>query len=79
MFDIVYIYTFPIVLWPGSCCDLREFECKPHNRGLNNKCFDDCMCEEGGYDYFILLFVRGTREQDLETETCLGQISSNRY
>lgn len=31
----------------GSCCDLREFECKPHNRGLNNKCFDDCMCEEG--------------------------------
>lgn len=19
----------------------------PHNRGLNNKCFDDCMCAEG--------------------------------
>ncbi|XP_008305149.1 draxin [Stegastes partitus] len=32
---------------PGSCCDLRQHECKPHNRGLNNKCFDDCMCEEG--------------------------------
>ncbi|XP_051529233.1 draxin-like isoform X2 [Myxocyprinus asiaticus] len=32
---------------PGSCCDLREHECKPHNRGLNNKCYDDCMCEEG--------------------------------
>nr|XP_055040527.1 draxin isoform X1 [Misgurnus anguillicaudatus]XP_055040528.1 draxin isoform X1 [Misgurnus anguillicaudatus] len=31
----------------GSCCDLREHECRPHNRGLNNKCFDDCMCEEG--------------------------------
>lgn len=31
----------------GSCCDLREHECKPHNRGLNNKCYDDCMCEEG--------------------------------
>ncbi|KAG1959594.1 draxin [Pimephales promelas] len=33
---------------PGSCCDLREHECKPHNHGLNNKCYDDCMCEEGG-------------------------------
>ncbi|XP_038136804.1 draxin isoform X2 [Cyprinodon tularosa] len=32
---------------PGSCCDLRLHECKPHNRGLNNKCYDDCMCEEG--------------------------------
>ncbi|XP_067287239.1 draxin isoform X2 [Pseudorasbora parva] len=32
---------------PGSCCDLREHECKPHNHGLNNKCYDDCMCEEG--------------------------------
>ncbi|XP_030634473.1 draxin [Chanos chanos] len=32
---------------PGSCCDLRQHECKPHNRGLNNKCYDDCMCEEG--------------------------------
>ncbi|XP_075046330.1 draxin isoform X2 [Mixophyes fleayi] len=32
---------------PGSCCDLREHLCKPHNRGLNNKCFDDCMCTEG--------------------------------
>ncbi|XP_051967281.1 draxin isoform X2 [Xyrauchen texanus] len=31
----------------GFCCDLREHECKPHNRGLNNKCYDDCMCEEG--------------------------------
>ncbi|KAF5906122.1 draxin-B, partial [Clarias magur] len=31
---------------PGSCCDLRHHECKPHNRGLNNKCYDDCMCEE---------------------------------
>ncbi|KAM6927352.1 draxin [Xenentodon cancila] len=31
----------------GSCCDLRHHECKPHNRGLNNKCYDDCMCEEG--------------------------------
>uniref|UniRef100_A0A7N5ZTI8 Dorsal inhibitory axon guidance protein n=1 Tax=Anabas testudineus TaxID=64144 RepID=A0A7N5ZTI8_ANATE len=31
----------------GSCCDLRLHECKPHNRGLNNKCYDDCMCEEG--------------------------------
>ncbi|KAM8927035.1 draxin [Pelodytes ibericus] len=32
---------------PGSCCDLREHLCKPHNRGLNNKCYDDCMCSEG--------------------------------
>ncbi|XP_003973094.3 draxin [Takifugu rubripes] len=32
---------------PGSCCDLRQHECKSHNRGLNNKCYDDCMCEEG--------------------------------
>ncbi|KAM4703892.1 draxin [Rhinophrynus dorsalis] len=31
----------------GSCCDLREHLCKPHNRGLNNKCYDDCMCTEG--------------------------------
>ncbi|KAM4652727.1 draxin [Discoglossus pictus] len=31
----------------GSCCDLREHLCKPHNRGLNNKCYDDCMCSEG--------------------------------
>lgn len=22
----------------------------PHNRGLNNKCFDDCMCAEGEPD-----------------------------
>lgn len=29
------------------CCDLREHLCTPHNRGLNNKCFDDCMCVEG--------------------------------
>ncbi|MGH0139805.1 UNVERIFIED_CONTAM: hypothetical protein FKN15_001054 [Acipenser sinensis] len=32
---------------PGSCCELRQHVCKPHNRGLNNKCYDDCMCEEG--------------------------------
>uniref|UniRef100_A0A803KF21 Dorsal inhibitory axon guidance protein n=1 Tax=Xenopus tropicalis TaxID=8364 RepID=A0A803KF21_XENTR len=32
---------------PGSCCDLREHLCKPNNRGLNNKCYDDCMCTEG--------------------------------
>ncbi|XP_063001255.1 draxin [Elgaria multicarinata webbii] len=32
---------------PGCCCDLREHLCKPHNRGLNNKCYDDCMCAEG--------------------------------
>ncbi|XP_004482594.1 draxin isoform X2 [Dasypus novemcinctus] len=32
---------------PGTCCDLRERLCTPHNRGLNNKCFDDCMCAEG--------------------------------
>ncbi|XP_028663253.1 draxin-like [Erpetoichthys calabaricus] len=32
---------------PGSCCDLRQHVCNPHNRGLNNKCYDDCMCEEG--------------------------------
>lgn len=31
----------------GCCCDLREHLCKPHNRGLNNKCYDDCMCTEG--------------------------------
>ncbi|KAJ8257569.1 hypothetical protein GJAV_G00187070 [Gymnothorax javanicus] len=42
----------PADTWPsskkkGSCCDLRQHECKPHNRGLNNKCYDDCMCEEG--------------------------------
>ncbi|KAL6080920.1 hypothetical protein STEG23_010114, partial [Scotinomys teguina] len=38
-------------VWPsakkkGTCCDLREHLCTPHNRGLNNKCFDDCMCME---------------------------------
>ncbi|XP_048374395.1 draxin isoform X1 [Sphaerodactylus townsendi] len=32
---------------PGCCCDLREHLCKPHNRGLNNKCYDNCMCAEG--------------------------------
>ncbi|XP_072553469.1 uncharacterized protein draxinb [Salminus brasiliensis] len=32
---------------PGSCCNLRKHLCDPHNRGLNNKCYDDCMCEEG--------------------------------
>ncbi|OCT72240.1 hypothetical protein XELAEV_18035209mg [Xenopus laevis] len=32
---------------PGFCCDLREHLCKPNNRGLNNKCYDDCMCTEG--------------------------------
>ncbi|XP_037021627.2 draxin [Artibeus jamaicensis] len=32
---------------PGTCCGLREHLCTPHNRGLNNKCFDDCMCVEG--------------------------------
>ncbi|XP_017562088.2 draxin-A [Pygocentrus nattereri] len=32
---------------PGSCCNLRKHTCDPHNRGLNNKCYDDCMCEEG--------------------------------
>lgn len=36
-----------VFLEQGSCCDLRQHECKPHNRGLNNKCYDDCMCEEG--------------------------------
>ncbi|MBV98239.1 Draxin, partial [Eschrichtius robustus] len=35
---------------PGTCCDLREHLCTPHNRGLNNKCFDDCMCVEGEPD-----------------------------
>uniref|UniRef100_A0A8C2EE03 Dorsal inhibitory axon guidance protein n=1 Tax=Cyprinus carpio TaxID=7962 RepID=A0A8C2EE03_CYPCA len=40
---------------PGSCCDLREHECKPHNRGLNNKCYDDCMCEEGMFFFFFFL------------------------
>ena len=34
-------------MWAGTCCDLREHLCTPHNRGLNNKCFDDCMCMEG--------------------------------
>ncbi|KAJ7306628.1 hypothetical protein JRQ81_010046 [Phrynocephalus forsythii] len=32
---------------PGCCCDLREHLCTPHNRGLNNKCYNDCMCTEG--------------------------------
>nr|XP_033778884.1 draxin [Geotrypetes seraphini] len=32
---------------PGSCCDLREHTCKLHSRGLNNKCYDDCMCTDG--------------------------------
>ncbi|XP_029434672.1 draxin [Rhinatrema bivittatum] len=31
----------------GSCCDLREHICKLHGRGLNNKCYDDCMCTDG--------------------------------
>lgn len=34
-------------LFSGSCCDLRHHECSPYNRGLNNKCYDDCMCKEG--------------------------------
>lgn len=37
----------------GSCCDLRQHECKSHNRGLNNKCYDDCMCEEGEWKEHI--------------------------
>lgn len=37
-------------VWAGTCCDLREHLCTPHNRGLNNKCFDDCMCVEGEPD-----------------------------
>ncbi|XP_051961283.1 draxin-like [Xyrauchen texanus] len=32
---------------PGSCCNLRNYVCELHNRGLNNKCYDNCMCEEG--------------------------------
>ncbi|XP_051516854.1 draxin-like [Myxocyprinus asiaticus] len=32
---------------PGSCCNLRSNVCELHNRGLNNKCYDNCMCEEG--------------------------------
>lgn len=36
-----------LAVWTGTCCDLREHLCTPHNRGLNNKCFDDCMCMEG--------------------------------
>ncbi|KAK9954309.1 hypothetical protein ABG768_016389 [Culter alburnus] len=32
---------------PGSCCNLRKHVCELHNRGLNNKCYDSCMCEEG--------------------------------
>nr|XP_055044677.1 draxin-B [Misgurnus anguillicaudatus] len=32
---------------PGSCCNLRNHVCEIHNRGLNNKCYDSCMCEEG--------------------------------
>ncbi|XP_056589688.1 draxin isoform X2 [Triplophysa dalaica] len=32
---------------PGSCCNLRNHTCDIHNRGLNNKCYDNCMCEEG--------------------------------
>ncbi|XP_030623614.1 draxin-A [Chanos chanos] len=32
---------------PGSCCNLRKHTCELHNHGLNNKCYDDCMCEEG--------------------------------
>ncbi|XP_041953323.1 draxin-B-like [Alosa sapidissima] len=31
----------------GSCCDLRKHFCEVHNRSLNNKCYADCMCEEG--------------------------------
>lgn len=41
----------------GSCCDLREHECKPHNRGLNNKCYDDCMCEEGECHNKLILTI----------------------
>ncbi|XP_059383018.1 draxin-like [Carassius carassius] len=32
---------------PGSCCNLRTHVCELHNRGFNNKCYDNCMCEEG--------------------------------
>uniref|UniRef100_A0A8C0CQ21 Dorsal inhibitory axon guidance protein n=1 Tax=Balaenoptera musculus TaxID=9771 RepID=A0A8C0CQ21_BALMU len=39
--------THPATPLLGTCCDLREHLCTPHNRGLNNKCFDDCMCVEG--------------------------------
>lgn len=39
-----------LAVLPGTCCDLREHVCTPHNRGLNNKCFDDCMCMEGQLD-----------------------------
>ncbi|KAK1801775.1 hypothetical protein P4O66_022421 [Electrophorus voltai] len=31
----------------GSCCNLRKHMCEVQNRGLNNKCYDNCMCKRG--------------------------------
>lgn len=53
------LHTLPVST--GSCCDLREHHCDPQNRGLNNKCFDDCMCAEGGLRWLPLL-APGSRE-----------------
>uniref|UniRef100_A0A8D1TCB0 Dorsal inhibitory axon guidance protein n=1 Tax=Sus scrofa TaxID=9823 RepID=A0A8D1TCB0_PIG len=52
LFDWTDYEDLKPAVWPsakkrGTCCDLREHLCTPHNRGLNNKCFDDCMCAEG--------------------------------
>lgn len=47
-----------VKFYVGSCCDLRQHECKPHNRGLNNKCYDDCMCEEGE-GFFLYCSITG--------------------
>lgn len=42
-----WLTTCACAVSAGTCCDLRGHVCTPHNRGLNNKCFDDCMCAEG--------------------------------
>ncbi|KAI4892138.1 hypothetical protein NFI96_016536 [Prochilodus magdalenae] len=47
----------------GSCCDLRQHECKIHNRGLNNKCYDDCMCEEGGWTACLRCYAKFHRKR----------------
>ncbi|XP_063070911.1 draxin [Engraulis encrasicolus] len=59
---------------PGSCCDLRRHECKQHNRGLNNKCYDDCMCEEG-----LRCYAKFHRKRRVTRETgrCVEPDSAN--
>lgn len=48
-------FTFILLTVAGSCCNLRNHTCDIHNRGLNNKCYDNCMCEEGEQEFYLYI------------------------